>query len=588
MAVARALEPTVLLRRLLKVRVWLAETFRPTELQVLLVWAAVVGVVGALGAYLFRGATDVVHWTLTGRMGGYVDSFAHLPWWRRILVPALGGALAGTALHYGSRLGRSQRSTDYMEAIVVGDGRVAFRQSLVKSLSALFSGASGASIGREGPLVQLSAMLSSLPGRWFRFSLPKRRQLVACGAAAGIASAYNAPIAGAFFVAEIVLGSLAMESFGPLVVSSVTATLVTRAIARSNALYPTPSFVLQSYWEIGPYVVLGIVCGLAAPIYLRFLRRSETAFQRLPLHRIARLALGGAVVGVLAVLHPEVCGNGYSVVYAILHNPWTWQVLLAVLVLKVVATGATFGSGAVGGVFTPTLLTGSALGYLYGVAVGAVSPYPGFVANTYALVGMGAFLASATGAPVMAIIMLFELTLNYQIILPLMLACVIGYYTCRTFETKFLYGEALERKGAAVVAEHLAGLTVADLMRPDPLEIRVNSSFREIAEAFLQNRFNNLYVVDEDDRFVGVVSLHDVKGYLDQPDLARVLIAEDLLREDFPAIHVDHPLEEALFIFERSRSERLPVLESATTPRLIGSLAKTDLLLHLVGRHPRA
>jgi len=573
-----------LLRRVLRLRVWLVETLRPGDVHFLFLWAVLVGVAGGAASHVFRLGLAGLHELLTGSRGNYVDSFATLAWWQRILVPAFGGAVAGAVLHFGERLSRSPSHADYMEAIVVGDGRVSFRKTIVKSLSSLFSGASGASIGREGPQVQLAAMLASLPGKWLALSLPKRRQLVACGAAAGIASAYNAPIAGAFFVAEIILGTLAVESFGPLVLASVASTLVTRALEGADALYEAPTFVLYSYWEIAPYVALGIACGLAAPLYLRTLRASERAFQRVPLHRIARLTLGGAIVGCLAILHPEVCGNGESVLYSILHSGWAVPTLVAVLLLKVLATGATFGSGAVGGVFTPTLLTGGALGYLFGRAVEAVLPYQDLHPSAYALVGMGAFLAAATGAPVMAIVMAFELTLNYQIILPVMVACVLGHAVCRAFESRFLYGESLERKGASLAAEQMRGLRVADLMRARPLKVRATATFREIAEVFLQHRFNYLYVVGDDDRLLGVVSLHDIKAYLDDQDLARLVIAQEIQHEDFPRIPADLPLDEVLRRFEQADSERLPVIESEENPRLIGSLSKTDLLLHLTGR----
>jgi CIC family chloride channel protein len=267
----------------------------------------------------------------------------------------------------------------------------------------------------------------------------------------------------------------------------------------------------------------------------------------------------------------------------VLHGHWLWRGLAIILVCKLLATAVTFGSGAVGGVFTPTLVMGSALGYLFGAGVAAVFPYSGLDPSAYALVGMGAFLAASTGAPIMAIIMLFELTLDYQIILPLMLACVVGYYTARTHESKFIYGEALERKGAGAVAERLARLKVFDLMKANVARVVANATFREIAEAFLANRFNNLYVVDEQNRFLGVVSLHDVKGYLDQPELARVLIARDVLQEDFPFVTPESGFEVALRSFERTHSERLPVVESEEQPRLLGSLSKTDLLLHMAG-----
>lgn len=567
-------------RRRVRARIWLAEHFVVTELQVTLIWAAVIGFLGAWSSIIFRELTEILHFVLTGQVGTYVESFSHLPWWQRILVPTVGGLLAGTTLYMGNRFRRTENSTDYMEAVVVGNGELSVKVSLVKSLSALFSGASGASIGREGPLVQLSSLVASVAGRLMKFPLARRRQLVACGAAAGIACAYHSPISGAMFVAEIVLGSLAMESFGPLVVSSVIATLTTRAYHGAEALYAAPVFNLHNTRDFIPFVVLGIVCGFLAPMFLRFLKVSETLFSKLQLPVYLRLALGGVVVGALAVYRPEVTGNGSSLVFAIFNEPATWQVLALVLLCKLIATGATFGSGAVGGVFTPTLFTGAAVGYLFGVGCGALLPSWQLEPGAFGLVGMGAFLAAATGAPIMAIIMLFELTLNYQILTPMMLAGVISYYICRSLTSRSLYGEALKRKGQVAVSEYLARLKVGDLMSQKDVPIAADSGFGEVVRTFLQSRRDFLSVVDHG-RFVGTISLHDIKPYLDQPDLESLLIARDVMQEDSCSLEYGQTMSEALHVFGRSESECLPVLD--TDKRFVGSVTKTDLLLFLAG-----
>src|SRR6266481_1442960 len=215
--------------RRLKFWVWFQEWTRPTELQVTLIWAGIIGFCGAVCSIAYRIETDFVHKILTGSSApGLVESFTQLsPLWS-LVIPAIGGLIAGAVIHFGSRFHGQLMTTDYMEAVVLGDGRISARQSLVKSLSALFTIASGGSIGREGPLVQLAAMGASLAGRLQHWTTPRLRLLVGCGAAAGIASAYNAPISGAVFVAEIVLGSMAMEIFGPLVFASVIATLTVR------------------------------------------------------------------------------------------------------------------------------------------------------------------------------------------------------------------------------------------------------------------------------------------------------------------------------------------------------------------------
>ncbi|MDB6133213.1 MAG: Chloride channel core [Verrucomicrobiales bacterium] len=534
----------------------------------------------------FREATEWLHHVfagpaISGHVEGYVDTFRAMPLWQRVAVPALGGLLAGLTLTLGSRFKAKENSTDYMEAVVVGDGNLAVKVSLVKSVSAWFSSASGASIGREGPLVTLASLGASVAGRILGFTLARKRQMVACGAAAGIASAYNAPIAGAFFVAEIVLGSLAMEAFGPLVVSSVTATLATRAHYGSAAIYEAPVFTLHSNLELIPYLALGLACGLTAPAYLKLLRSGEKVFTLVPLPVWLRLMLGGLAVGLLALFHPEVAGNGRVLVFTLLHDPGPWEAVTVILICKLLATTATFGSGAVGGVFTPTLFTGAAFGYLFGTAAAALVPAWGLEPRAFGLVGMGAFLAAATGAPVMAIIMLFELTLNYQILMPVMLAGVVGYYTCRSLDPRSLYSDALNRKGAAAVAWHLSTLKVGDLMSPDTAVLPPGTVFGDVARAFLQSRHTFLNVVSEG-RFRGVVSLHDIKPYLDQPDLESLLIARDVMREDFPSLRADQTMYEALDVFGRTEADCLSVTGPGDV--FLGSVTRTDVLLFLAGK----
>jgi CIC family chloride channel protein len=595
-------------RRLIRIRVWLSEKVRFSDLQATLLWAAVVGFLGAWTSIGFREGTEWLHQCFTGRQVmeevvhppqpgnplashsghgeiGYVESFAAMPQWQRVAVPVLGGLLAGLTLYLGNRLQARTKSTDYMEAVVVGDGNLSVKASLVKSVSAWFSSASGASIGREGPLVQLSSLVASVAGRWMNFPLARKRQLVACGAAAGIASAYNAPVAGAFFVAEIVLGSMAMEAFGPLVISSVVATMTTHAYAGADALYRVGDFTLHSNAELGPYLVLGLFCGAVAPLFLALLKAGEDTFARLKLPVWARLAVGGLIVGLLAMFYPEVTGNGRSLVFDIFDHPSTWQLLAIVLACKLLATTATFGSGAVGGVFTPTLYTGAALGYLFGVAASSLLPSWHMQPSAFALVGMGAFLAAASGAPVMAIIMLFELTLNYQVLMPVMLAGVLAYYVCRSLTSRSLYGEALKRKGAGVVARHLEALKIGDLMKPSSNVLPPTANFGELARAFLQNRDGFLHIV-EGGKFLGAVSLHDIKAFLDQPDLESLVIARDVMREDFERLSPSQSMSEALERFGRAEAERLPVTDAAGT--LLGTVTKNDVLLFLAGKPRKA
>lgn len=568
---------------LLRRRVWLEERLRPSEWQATLWWAGIAGALGAGAAVMFTALSEGVHQLLTGSRAGVVESMRLLPTWGVVLVPALGGLLAGLVLLLGARLARGKSSTDYMEAILIGSGRVPLRASLVKCTAALFSIGSGGSIGREGPMVQLAAVAASLIGRWRLFTPPKQRLLVACGASAGIASAYNAPIAGSFFVAEIILGSIAMESLGPLVVSAVVAALTIRLGLGAAHLYQVPGFALGSPWEIAAFLLLGALVGVVAPWFLRSLRKAERLFVATRLPLMGRLALGGLVVGAIAVRVPEVCGNGYSVVVGILNGQFVWTALLVVMASKWLATSASFGSGAPGGVFTPSLFMGASCGFLFGTGVHALWPAAAGDARAFALVGMGAFLAAVSHAPVMAIIMLFEMTLSYDILLPLMLCSVVAYFTARSFEASSLYSESLKNKAAAEPeASGWRTDSVRSLMKSDPPCLAPEATFTEIARRFVESRVNYLYVVDAQRRFVGAVSLHDIKPHLNDPLLAEVVRARDLVREDFRRLAPEQHLGAALEQFVGIVAERLPVVDESGV--LVGSLAKTDMLLALAER----
>ncbi len=567
--------------RLLRWRVWVQEKLQPTEWQITLLWAGFAGFLGALSSLVFQGLAEGAHRLLTGSNEGVVESMKQLPWWAVLALPAVGGLLAGVILMLGKHLTKGQSSTDYMEAISIGSGHVPIRASLLKSTAALFSIGSGGSIGREGPMVQLAAVMASFIGRWRQFTPPQLRLMVACGAAAGIASAYNAPIAGSFFVAEIILGTIAMESLGPLAVSAVVAAMTVRVLTSEAQLYKVPEFRLSSPLEMPAYIALGVIAGVLAPWFLRSLKRAEEIFIATKLPLVARMTLGGLIVGALAIQVPEVCGNGYSVVVTILKGHVLWTTLLLFVACKWLATASSFGSGAPGGVFTPSLFMGAGAGFLFGQAVHTIWPSGAVDPRAFALVGMGAFLSAVSHAPVMAVIMLFEMTLSYDIILPLMLCSVVAYYTAKGLEGRSLYSEVLKKKAAEVSGDAGFGRgQVAELMKSKPPTLSRNAHFAEIARMFLATRVNNLYVTDTQERFLGAVSLHDIKPYLGEPELAELVIANDILREEFPRVGPESTLSDALGRFLNFEAERLPVVDSSG--KLLGSLSKGDLLLALV------
>jgi CIC family chloride channel protein len=465
-----------------------------------------------------------------------------------------------------------------MEAVVLGNGVIRVRATLVKSLSSLVTISSGGSIGREGPMVQLASMFGSLLGRVAKFSPARLRLLVACGAAAGIACAYNAPLTGAFFVAEIVLGSIAMESIGPLIVSSVVATVIAEQFLGAQPVYHMPEFGVVPNWQLIAHAFLGVVAGLCAPLFLLLLRGGESMFARMRLPVSLKLGLGGLVVGAISIGEPRVWGNGYGVVEDVLNNPWTWQALMIILLLKVLATVATTGSGAVGGVFTPTLFCGAVLGALYGEIMRAILPDAQISVGSFAVVGMGCFLAGMTRAPIMSILIIFEMT--RAPIMPLMLACVAAFYVARGVSPESVYSRQLHRNHTHAETP-LFLLHVRDLMKKDPICVLETSGFAQIAKVLAANTFKHLYVVDPNRRFLGAIALQDLKPFLHEIDLPQVVIALDLMHDDVPVLTSDASLKESLEVFGRHDGERLPVIDNPKDRRLVGSLAKTDVLLTL-------
>ncbi len=413
----------------------------------MLLAAAAVGVLGALATMVFRQGLEFMQ-VLLGRQPAHgMVSLAHsLPYWERLVLPVVGGAVAGLILQWARSKLPPQGAGDYMEAISLGRGLIGLRQTMARSLAAFFSITTGSSIGREGPMVQIAAMLASVCGRWLVWPPERLRLLVACGATAGLTAVYNAPIAGALFVSEIIYGSVSSAILVPLVVASVAANMVTRQLLHYDAVYHMPTFDFTSPWEVFTYLGLGVLAGLLAPWYLKMLNGSKRLFSRWIGPLWLRLAAGGLVVGVISVGWPQVWGNGYSVVNSLLHQPWAWQTVAVVLLMKLLATSASSGSGAVGGIFTPTLFMGAALGHLYGSTLHGILPQVSV--SNYAAVGMGALLSAATHAPLMSILMIFEMTLSYQAMLPLMVACVMGYVVAEALGGKSMYAHSLaENRG---------------------------------------------------------------------------------------------------------------------------------------------
>lgn len=549
-----------------------------SDLPAMLCWAVLVGACGALATIAFHEGMRLVQYLATGRSGSIVGVTRELPWYGRLLFPLLGGVAAG-ALLWASKQLKGSTNSDYMEAVAIGDGRLSLRQGMLRSLSSLCTVASGGSIGREGAMVHMAALSASAIGRFTRFSTARLRLLVACGAAAGVASAYGAPIAGALFVAEIVLGTMSMQSLGPLLVAAASANIVMRMSGHYQTTYAMPDIPPVSGLEVLPFLALGVVAGLGAPLFLKFLDFSRRQFQRTQLPLPVSLGLGGGLLGLLLIIVPEVAGNGYSVVHALLHASWTWYAVVAILVLKVLATALTVGSGAVGGVFTPALFVGGGLGILFGMAMSFFWPGMSTGLYMYVLVGMGSFLGAATSAPLMAILMIFEMTLSYQVVLPLMLACVIAHFVSRAVAEVAMYDVTVVRERDAWFRYQLRRTVIQDLVRPADTVVATTAPVRDALQMFLEYPVKYLYVVDEKNVYQGVIAQQDLTSLLLSQGDVQSKLAGEVLRLDFvKTLHPDMGLDQAQEYFVHFQGERLPVVSRDEEPRLLGVVYKSAVL----------
>ncbi len=407
-----------------------------------LLFAIAVGVLAALAVALFRHAMLALEWIfLSNNSGSLVNAADGLPWWRRLITPALGGLAAGGLLFCWQWYTRQRphAPTDYMEVLESENCEFDVSSSLIKSFASLLVVVSGSAIGREGAMILLSALAASFLAR--RFTAKEEWKLwIACGAAAGMASAYHAPLAGSLFIAEILFGTLMLASLGPVVIAAVTALLTTSLLNGGPSLLYNVQ--LTTPVEGIDYLLMlatGLLAGVCGPLFIWLMSASHRLFLSLKLSPPLQLAAGGLIVGVLSLLTPDVWGNGYSVVQGFLHLPPPFALVAGIFVCKLLAVLASSGSGAPGGVFTPTLFMGMATGMLFASLWALWLPGYGDIAVLLGLTGMATLLAATTHAPIMSALMICEMTGQYTLLPGLLLSCVAASVLSRTLRRNSIY-----------------------------------------------------------------------------------------------------------------------------------------------------
>jgi CIC family chloride channel protein len=429
-------------------------------------------------------------------------------------------------------------------------------------------------------MIQIGASLGSVIAQWSRQSENGVRTLVAAGAAGGLAAAFNAPIAGSLFALEVILGDFAIASFTPVVMAGVAATVVSRGVYGEAQVFDIPQYALMSAAEFVPYVLLGLFAGLVAVGFTLFLYGQERAWERLSLPPWIKPAVGGLVVGLVALAFPEILGIGHLAMDRMLEGQVSLGLLLALGVMKIVATSLTLGSGGSGGVFVPSLFVGAALGGAMGIAVSQWAPFPHGGPGAYALVGMGALVAATSHAPLTGIVIMFELTGDYEIILPVMVACILASVVASTLKDESIYTQKLKWKGISLRQGReeniLRHLKVRDVLRTDFHSFQENETLPAVLSDAVGSAQITFPVVGPGKGLEGVIRVQDLHRALeDRGALESVLVAADLAA-GIPTVAKDDNLEHVLELLNRSGSDLLPVV--GEEGELLGVVLGADVM----------
>lgn len=471
----------------------------------------------------------------------------------------------------------------FLESVNVKGGFLRTRNLLFKIIGPALTIGAGGSAGVEGPVAVIGGTVGSSVGRLLRVSGSRIRLLIAAGSAGAIAATFNAPIAGVMFAAEIVLlGDFGIASFAALVISSGTATVLSRWHYGATPAFAVPQYALVSAYELPLYLVLGLLVGFIAVAYIRIFYRVKDEFERLRISPLLKPLLGAFIVGSIAIVLPQVLGNGYDVIESVLHEQTAIWIIVVLILAKIVATSITLGSGGAGGVFAPALLIGAATGGSFGAVVHALFPSVTATSGAYATVGIGAFLAATTHAPLTGIFLLFEMTGNYKIIVPLMAVSIIGTMVSKWLSPDSIDTLELTRKGirlhAGKEADVLSKIPVRSVMTTGSVTVRKNATLQQVIEIMIgQERFY-IPVVNDDGSMCGIVSIQDVRPVLLEERVTRIVNAGDIATERVIVITPDDDLNTAMERFGLKDIEEIPVVDPRDPRRPIGMLKRRDVI----------
>jgi CIC family chloride channel protein len=562
----------------------LAADLRTDENTILIISSTIVGILGGAANILFRSTLQFVHDVIFVRgseLLGITQSG-----WTRALIPVLPitGALLliPFSLLYPGEI-NGYGFAKFLETVNIKGGYLKLRNIIFKTIGPALTIGSGGSAGVEGPIAIIGGTVGSAVGRLLRTSANRTRLLIAAGSAAGIAATFNAPIAGVMFSTEIVLlGDYEIASFAAIVISSGIATVLSRAYYGANPAFPVPQYELVSIFELPLYMILGLIIGFTAVFYIRTFYRIKDEFEALKMNPQLRPVLGAFFVGCLGIFLPEIMGNGYEFIEKALSENMLFPLLVLLVFFKVVATSITLGSGGAGGVFAPALFIGAMTGGSFGYIVHTLFPHLTAPPGAYATVGIGSFLAAATHAPLTGIFLLFEMTGNYKIIVPLMFSTIIGILIAKRLYHDSIDTAELTRKGIRLHAgkeQSIMGrVKIADVMVSEVITVAPETPLHRLIEIMIEKERFYIPVVNNLGEISGIVSIHDVRPVLLEERVTHIVNAGDISTENVIVLAPDDDLNTAMTKFSVKDIEEIPVVSKRGSKKIIGMVRRKDVI----------
>ena len=549
----------------------------------LLILAALIGFLSGVASTLFRWMIEFFEAVFSQEGLSLVGiSPAFFPFLLPFM-PMIGGWLIGIICHFFPTAVTENGVHKVIHAVALKGGKIRKRTMISCATTSAITIGSGGSAGREGPTVQIGSAVGSSVGHLFHLSTERIQVLVGCGAAAGVAASFNAPLAGVLFALEVILGNFTIHTFSPIIIASVIGTVTGRALEGNEITFQVPFHQLVSYTEIIFYMVLGLLCALVSRGFTLFYFSTKKFFnenQKIP--KIMKPALGGLLVGLLSIQFPQVLGNGYEAMELALTGNMFWGLALALVFLKILSTSLTLGSGGLGGIFAPSLFMGAMMGVTFGTGIHWLLPTITASPETYAVVGMGAVAAAVMQAPLTIILMLFELTNDYTLILPIMIACIISAFTYKGIAKHSIYVQNLLNEGINIKhgreVSILDSIKVKDVMNTEITTIPEEMPFRKILETISYSKNFYFPVVNREGDMTSILSFNDVREMFFEEGLDDLVVAGELATQKVLYLNPNQNLNEAMELFAQLDVDQLPVVTGDDSHKVIGMLNRGDMI----------